>query len=222
MRHNAAVIENPDRFNAAIAAFDAANSADPNSERDGEAEHPKELVYARRMSTMLERYAPDASEAVRLAVRCQHIRRWEIPRDQFPKTPEGYRAWRKRLMDFHAEVAGRILEAVGYDAEAVAHVLALIRKERLKRDPDAQLVEDVVDLVFLEHYLERFVADHPEYDEAKLADILKKTWAKMSERGRAAALKLVKLPEALKPMIARAVGGPARPGAAGAGAPKAQ
>ncbi len=202
-------IEDPARFNAAIAAFDAANSADPNREHDGRLEDPKELVYARRMSTMLQRFAPDAPEAVRLAVRCQHIRRWEIPRDQYPKTPEGYRAWRKRLMDFHAEIAGRILEAVGYEADAVAHVQALIRKERLKRDPDAQLVEDVVDLVFLEHYLERFVADHPEYDEPKLADILKKTWAKMSPRGHEAALKLVKLPEALKPVILRAVGGTA-------------
>jgi hypothetical protein len=202
-------IDDPARFNAAIAAFDAANSADPNRELDGRLRDPKELVYARRMSTMLQRFAPDAPEAVRLAVRCQHIRRWEIPRDRYPKTPEGYRAWRKRLMDFHAEVAGRILEAVGYDAEAVAHVQALIRKERLKRDPDSQLVEDVVDLVFLEHYLERFVAEHPEYDEAKLTDILQKTWAKMSERGRAAALKIVKLPEALKPIVLRAVGGAA-------------
>lgn len=200
-------IEDPARFNAAIAAFDAANSADPNREHDGRLDDPKALVYARRMSEMLQRFAPDAPEAVRLAVRCQHIRRWEIPRDRYPKTPEGYRAWRKRLMDFHAEVAGRILEAVGYDAEAVAHVQALVRKERLKRDPDSQLVEDVVDLVFLEHYLERFVADHPEYDEAKLADILKKTWAKMSPRGHEAALSRLKLPETLKPVVLRAVGG---------------
>jgi hypothetical protein len=201
------VIDDIARFNAAIAAFDAANSADPNLERDGGAEHPKELVYARRMSMMLERFAPDAPEAVRLAVRCQHIRRWEIPREQYPRTPEGYRAWRKKLMDFHAEAAGRILRDVGYEDATIAHVQGLLRKERLKRDPDAQLVEDVVDLVFLEHYLERFVAEHPEYDEAKLADILRKTWAKMSPRGHEAALTIVKLPEALKPLIVRAVGG---------------
>jgi hypothetical protein len=207
LRHNAAVIEHPDRFNADIAAFDAANLADPNLERDGGVEHPKELVYARRMSMMLERFAPDAPEAVRLAVRCQHIRRWEVPRDQYPRTPEGYRAWRRKLMDFHAEAASGILREVGYDDATVAHVQALVRKERLKRDPDSQLVEDVVDLVFLEHYLERFVAEHPEYDEAKLADILKKTWAKMSPRGQAAALSLVKLPAAIRPVVLRAVGG---------------
>lgn len=208
MRHNAAVIENPDRFNAAIAAFDGANSADPNLERDGGAEHPKELVYARRMSMMLERFAPDAPEAVRLAVRCQHLRRWEIPRDAFPRTSEGYKAWRKRLMDFHADAAGRVLSDAGYDEETVAHVQALLRKVRLKRDPDSQLVEDVVGLVFLEHYLERFVAEHPDYEEAKLADILRKTWAKMSPRGHKAALTVVKLPGPLRPVVLRAVGGP--------------
>jgi hypothetical protein len=202
------VIDDTARFNAAIAAFDAANAEDPHSERDGNAEDPKELVYARRMSAMLDRFAPDAPEAVRLAVRCQHIRRWEVPRDEFPRTPEGYRTWRRKLMDFHGEAAGRILRDVGYDDATVAHVQALVRKERLKRDPESQLVEDVVDLVFLEHYLERFVAEHPEYDEAKLADILRKTWAKMSPRGHEAALTIVKLPEALKPAILRAVGGP--------------
>jgi hypothetical protein len=100
-----------------------------------------------------------------------------------------------------------VLREAGYDVETVAHVQALLRKERLKRDPDSQLVEDVVDLVFLEHYLERFVAEHPEYDEAKFADILRKTWTKMSPRGQQAALELVKLPAALKPVILRAVGG---------------
>jgi len=108
-------------------------------------------------------------------------------------------------MDFHAETAGRMLREAGYDDEAVAHVQALLRKERLKRDADSQLVEDVVGLVFLEHYLERFVAEHPEYDEAKLADILRKTWLKMSPRGHEAALKLVKLPEALAPAVRKAV-----------------
>jgi hypothetical protein len=200
--------DDSERFDRAIAAFDAANAEDPNREKEGGVAHPKELLYARRMSEMLERFAPDASEAVRLAARCQHIRRWEVPRDSYPRTPEGYRAWRKRLMDLHAETAARLLRETGYGEDVVTHVQALVRKERLKRDPDSQLLEDVVDLVFLEHYLERFVADHPEYDEVKLADILKKTWAKMSPRGREAALTLVRLPEALEPMVLRAVGGP--------------
>jgi hypothetical protein len=198
-------IEDPDRFNAAIAAFDTANAEDPNRERHAGAEHPRELLYARRMSVMLDRFAPGASEAVRLAARCQHIRRWEIPRTDYPGTSEGYRAWRMRLMDFHAETAGRILRSVGYGEDAVQRVSALVRKERIKRDREAQLLEDVVGLVFLEHYLTGFVAEHPEHGEEELADILRKTWLKMSPRGHEAALKLVTMPETLAATVFRAV-----------------
>jgi len=80
----------------------------------------------------------------------------------------------------------------------------LLRKEKLKLDPEVQTLEDVVDLVFLEDYLEDFVAEHPEYDEAKWIDILKKTWFKMSSRGRSAALSMIRLPEKLVPVIRRA------------------
>lgn len=198
-------IEDPDRFNAAIAAFDAANAEDPNRERHAGAEHPRELLYARRMSVMLDRFAPGASEAVRLAARCQHIRRWEIPRTDYPGTSEGYRMWRTRRMDFHAETAGRILRSVGYGEDAVRRVSALVRKERVERDREAQLLEDVVGLVFLEHYLTGFVAEHPEHGEERLADILRKTWLKMSPRGHEAALKLVTMPETLAATVFRAV-----------------
>jgi hypothetical protein len=196
----------PDRLAAAIAAFDAANAEDPRRERDAAGvERPRELAYAQRMSEMLERFAPDAPEAVRLAARCQHIRRWEIPRESYPRTPEGYQAWRARLMDFHAETAAGVLHAVGYEEAIVARVGSLLRKERLKRDPETQLLEDVIGLVFLEHYLEGFVAEHPDYDEAKLAEILRKTWRKMSPRGREAALTLARIPERLRPAVERAV-----------------
>lgn len=189
------------RFAAAIAAFDAANAQDPYVEPEEGTVQPKELLYARRMSAMLDRFAPDASETVRLAVRCQHIRRWEIPRERFPRTPEGYQAWRRCLMDFHAKTAGLILHGAGYDKATVARVKSLLRKERLKLDPDSQLVEDVVGLVFLQHYLERFVADHRDFDQAKLAGILRKTWLKMSPRGREAVGKLVTIPAALAPTL---------------------
>jgi Domain of unknown function (DUF4202) len=197
------------RFLAAIQRFDAANAADPNREPDAAGvEQPRELLYARRMSEMLERFAPGASEAVRLAVRCQHIRRWEIPRDCYPRTPEGYKAWRTRLMDFHADAAAAILRGAGYEDETIARVRSLLRKERLKRDPETQLLEDVIGLVFLEHYLAGFVAGHPEYEDAKFADILRKTWRKMSFSGRAAALTVARIPAALRPAVERAVAQP--------------
>jgi len=99
------------RYAGAIARFDAANAEDPNTESTGGVAEPRESVYARRMTAMLERFAPDAPEAVRLAVRCQHIRRWEIPRASYPRTPEGYQAWRARLLDHHPGLAPRFRRA---------------------------------------------------------------------------------------------------------------
>jgi hypothetical protein len=193
-----------DRYEKAIARFDAINAGDPNFEAVGAAREPKELLYARRMTEMLERFAPDAPEAVRLAVRCQHIRRWEIARASYPDTPAGYKAWRTRLLDYHAEIGATVLRECGYDETMVASVASLLRKERLKRNPDAQLLEDVIALVFLQHYLADFVARHPGYDEAKFVDILQKTFRKMSARGRDAAATLITLPGELAAVAAKA------------------
>lgn len=192
------------RFKQAIAHIDAANAEDPNRETADGHEYPKELLYAQRMSAMLERYQPDASEALQLAVRCQHIQRWKIPRSDYPMTRAGYHQWRTRLRDFHAEVAGALLKEVGYDTDTIARVCSLLRKERLQQDTEVQTLEDVVVLVFLESYLEDFVRTHPEYDEAKLIDILRKSLRKMSERGREAALTMIKLPSSLLPTIQKA------------------
>jgi hypothetical protein len=194
-----------DRLERALARFDAANAADPHSELLDGKPHPKELLYGQRMSAMLARYAPEAPEAVRLAVRCQHIRRWEIPRSDYPMTRVGYKQWRTTLMRFHADVAGHILREVGYDREMVACVQSLLRKEGLKSNPDTQLLEDVIGLVFLESYLGEFVARHADYDEAKFIDILRKTWLKMSAEGREAALELIAIPPELVPVVHKAV-----------------
>src|SRR5256885_357330 len=166
------------KFRNAIERFDAANSQDP----DG-----AELVYAQRMSGWLERLAPDASEALKLAARSQHIRRWEIPRNKYPMNRAGYHRWRNELAAFHAEVSGKILREVGYDDATVGRVQSLLRKERLKEDAEAQTLEDVICLVFLENYFADFAKEH---DEQKLIGILRKTWKKMSQRGHEAALKL--------------------------------
>jgi len=198
-------VNTSDRFTQAIARFDAANSEDPNKEIFEGVEHPKELLYAQRMSAMLERFAPDASEAVQLAVRCQHIRRWESPRSNYPMTPLGYKQWRTDLQKFHAETAGKILRDAGYDDDMIARVQSLLRKEALKRNPETQLLEDVIDLVFLESYMDDFVKKYSHYDEAKWIDIIQKTWRKMSDRGHEFALTLA-LPPHLVPVIMKAVG----------------
>ena len=190
----------------AIALFDAANAQDPNLEMADGQQHPKELLYAQRMSGMLARFAPDGSEAVKLAVRAQHIQRWKIPRSDYPMTPVGYKQWRTFLYKYHAETAAQLMQQAGCDEALIARVKTIVSKQGIKVNPETQVLEDVVDLVFLEHYLSDFAAKHPEYDEAKWIDILQKTWKKMSPAGRAAALAKIKLPEPLLPLIKKAVG----------------
>ena len=206
------------RFERAIARFDAANREDPNRVTIDGRERPKELLYAERMSAMLARFAPEASETVRLAARCQHIERWKMPRADYPMDRIGYLQWRKRANQFHARVAGDILRDVGYDEAIVARVGALLKKEALKSDAEAQTLEDVVDLVFLESYLEDFAAAHRDYAADKFTDILAKMAKKMSARGRAAAVSLIAAPAPLAPLISSVMTGVAQTDSESAGA----
>jgi len=184
--------DNP-RLHAVLAAIDLVNSADPRIDLVHETEVPRELLYGRRMSERLAQFTQEASEPLQIAVRAQHVRRWVVPRDKFPMTREGYRAWRMSLAQYHAQVAAELMAEHGYDSELVARVGSLIRKENLKRDSEAQALEDVACLVFLEYYLEEFMAEHP---AAKVVEVIRKTWGKMSPLGQAAAMKLGLSPEA--------------------------
>jgi hypothetical protein len=170
-----------------LAAFDAANAQDPNTEIVDGKNIPKELIYSQRMTSQLHKFSPEASEALQLAARSQHICRWKIPRSDYPMDRQGYKKWRLDLAVFHGETAGQIMQANGYSEELIQRVKDLLLKRSLKRDNEVQALEDVVCLVFLEFYLEDFATKH---DETKLIDIIQKTWNKMSEAGRIAALKL--------------------------------
>lgn len=199
--------ENAARFARAMALFDAVNSQDPNQDEG----QPKELLYSQRMSEMLHRYAPDADEAVQLAVRAQHIRRWSVPRSDYPLTKEGYFQWRTGLYRMHAELAGTLMQQAGYAADCTGNTLertqAAIAKRRLKHNPDSQLLEDVAGLVFIEHYMVGFVASKPDYDEEKWIDIIRKTWQKMSDNAHQFAVSgALRLPEQYVPLITRAIG----------------
>jgi hypothetical protein len=182
------------RFDNAIRRFDEANAQDPNTELIGGQPMPKELVYGQRLSARLAAFAPDAPETVKLAARAQHIRRWEVPRDSYPEGRAGYLKWRTDLYKRHGDIAGEIMGDVGYDAETIDRVQTLLRKRGLKTDPDVQLMEDVICLVFLEHYFHDFA---PKHDEEKLIPIVQKTWKKMSDRAHEAALQLEYAPEDL-------------------------
>ena len=169
---------------------------------DGEAGF--EELYARRMSVTLARVYPEASELLQIAVRAQHLRRWEILRADFPEGRQGYNDWRKTCRAHHAERAGAIMRGLGWSEEGAARVGALIRKERLKKDPESQALENVAALVFLEHYFDDFLAKYRGYDDEKIVDILGKTLCKMSPRGHAAALALSLAPHA-KTLVAKAL-----------------
>ena len=179
--------EDTERFEDALRLIDGANSEDPNTESFEGEDCPKELLYSMRMTKWLETIEPQASEALRLAVRSQHIRRWEIPRSEYPLGRKGYHQWRTRLYDYHGEKAAEILKKVGYDEETIAQVRMLLKKKDLKSNPEAQTLEDVACLVFLESYFWDFSRLH---DEDKIIGILRKTWAKMSARGQEAAREL--------------------------------
>ncbi len=78
------------RLEAVLAAIDEANAADPARE-DGE---PAALLYGRRMSEVLEDFAPAASDHLKIACRGQHIERWTRPRADWPEGKAGYLRWR--------------------------------------------------------------------------------------------------------------------------------
>ena len=194
-------IANQERFNKAIACFDALNKQDPNRENVDGQDYPKELLYALRMSAMLNRYLADASETLQLAARCQHVQRWKIARASYPMTKPAYHQWRNDLKVFHATTAQTVLSEAGYDEKLIAQVCSLVKKEAPKTNAETQVLQDVIVLVFLESYLEAFVAEHSDYDEAKFVDILTKTLRKMSNKARLATLKILNLPTALAPLI---------------------
>ena len=180
------------RFDSAIRKIDEANAQDPRHEVHEGRQIPKELLYARRMSQWMRQVAPEASEALRLAARAQHLCRWEVPRSDYPMDRAGYLKWRTFLYSYHADRAARILEEVGYDPETIDRVKILLRKRNLKRDAEVQALEDAACLVFLEYELEAFAQKH---DGEKLLSIIRKTWQKMSPGAQEFALKLSLSPD---------------------------
>jgi hypothetical protein len=172
-------------YDKAMALIDEAHAMDPKKITQDNKEIPYELHYAQKMSHYLKLRAPDSSETLRLAVRSQHFRRWEVPRASYPMTRVGYHAWRTYLKKRQAELASTICLESGYSQEDTDRVAALIRKEDLKSDTETQVLEDVACLVFLDDQFEEFEKEH---DEDKIIKILQKTWGKMSEEGHKLAL----------------------------------
>ncbi|MCW9087901.1 MAG: DUF4202 domain-containing protein, partial [Gammaproteobacteria bacterium] len=131
---------------------------------------------------------------------------WKSPRSDYPMNRSGYHQWRTQLYKFHAETAASLLAQAGCSEDVIERVMQAVGKRALKRNPDTQLLEDVAALNFIEHYMLDFATRHPEYDEGKWIDIIRKTWRKMSEHAQQFALTGgITLPEPLIPLIQKAV-----------------
>jgi hypothetical protein len=193
----------PQRFESALRRFDEENSRDPNHEAVDGIPHPRELLYAQRLVNWVLRLCPGASEELRLAARCQHICRWEIPRQSYPMTRAGYLQWRATLKKFHAQKAGDILREAGYPEDVIRRVQDLNLKKHFPDDPEARVLEDALCLVFLEFQFADLAAKTA---ADKTINALQKSWQKMTEAARAEALKL-NYGEREKALLERALNG---------------
>lgn len=198
------MLEPTQRYTAVIADIDKANADDPRTVVVIDRPRPYEVVYSERMTERLEAMYPEASELLRIAAHGQHIRRFDIPRARFAEGRNGYNEWRRTCREHHAKLLGDIMRRHGYDQQEIEHVAKLVRKEQLKKDKESQALENVVDVVFLEHYFDEFYGKYSHYDDAKIIDIIGRTLRKMSPKGHQAALAL-DLPERTRKLVLAAV-----------------
>ena len=191
------------KYEAALKLIDEAHAGDPKKVEVNGEEQPYELHYSQEMSSYLEKRNPTAPDTLQLAIRAQHFRRWEIPRDSYPMNKVGYHKWRTFLKKRQADMAAQICLDCGYSQDDANRVAHLIRKEDLKEDEETQTLEDVACLVFLDDQFEEFERQH---DEEKIVRILRKTWGKMSEKGHELALQ-IPMSERCKDLVGKALAG---------------
>ncbi len=173
------------RLRAALAAIDDANRDDPNVVAVRDRTGPKEIIHAELVTEWVQRLNPEADDALLLAARGHHFRRWTVPRTSYPAGRSGYLRWRKDLHAQHADELGIVLAGAGYDDATIARVQSIVRKDGLVRaaeNDDVQILEDALCLVFLETQLVEIAA---RLEPATLPGIIAKTARKMSAAGRA-------------------------------------
>ncbi len=192
-----------DAYAQARSLIDAAHAADPARSPDGRA---AELVYGERVEAWVVRLVPEASPALRLAARCQHLERWLTPRATFPEGKVGYLTWRRSLYVKQADRARALLLAAGVPASEADDVATWVSKTGLKTNPGTQALEDAAVLVFLENEIGAFAAQHADYPREKFVDILRKTWRKLSPAAQQVALTL-ELPPAIAALVREALAG---------------
>lgn len=191
------------RLKAAIARFDEMNRQDPRETSVDQGSLPTQLLEAERLEAWVLKRDPEPSEALLLAARCQHLQRFKFPRSDYPEGRTGYLKWRKELMKKHADLAGEVLSACGFDNQVIQEVRSINLKQDLKHNPDVQKMEDALCLSFLEHEYSDFAQ---KYDDEKVIAIVQKTWTKMSVDGQRLALTIPLFGRA-QALVARALQG---------------
>lgn len=192
------------RLQKILSRIDQLNQQDPNTTGDGSKCVPNELLYSQRMTLLLQLYSNGSpSELLSIACRAQHIQRWTISRQEYPKGRSGYLDWRKNLKLFHAQTTAKLMQESGYDADQISQVEDMLLKRGIKTNQEVQAVEDVACLVFIKYYFGPFVL---KFEQEKLFSIIQKTWAKMSQHGQQLALEITEeIPQTSADLIKRAL-----------------
>jgi hypothetical protein len=191
-----------ERYEAAVAAIDAANADDPTRILVRGAEQPLAQVHGVLAAEWVADLHPDADETWLLAARAHHLRRWELPRSSYETGRAGYLKWTRDQRRRHADDAGVLLATIGYEAATIERVQALVRRDHLATDPGSQAIEDAACLAFVETQLADVAT---KLDRAHLVDVLRKTAKKMSPEG-AAAIARIPLGDAERSLLAEALG----------------
>jgi hypothetical protein len=175
------------KIDTSIELFDAYNKQDPRKIVVNGAEYPYEYFYALQLHQWVNKLEPGAGDVLQLASRCQHIGRWQKPREEYPADRIGYLKWRTDLAKFHAEKAGELMDEAGLSEDIIKDVQNVILKKQLRSNHEVQVMENALCLVFLQFQYDDFLQKH---DDETMIRILQKTWKKMTDPGREAALKL--------------------------------
>lgn len=182
-------------FRECMKVLDELHAEDPQAVVVEGEKVPKELWHSRQMTGWLERLEPSPSELLQLAVRAQHLQRWEVPRSQYPEGRSGYLSWRRDQGKRAGKKVAALMREAGYPESEADRVARMVRKEGFKRDPEIQTVEDCACLVFLENYFSELAR---QVDRDHMLRIIRKTWPKLSPAAQAQALELPMDPERRK------------------------
>lgn len=165
------------RYDAAVAAIDAANADDPTIIEVRGQRVALALIHGWLATEWIEQLVHEPDEPLLLAARAHHLRRWELRRDSYPVGRAGYLRWRRDQKIRHATDVAGILASCGYEPAEIERVQRLIRRESID---GMQAVEDAACLVFIETQLASMAE---RMERVQLVDVIRKTAKKMSTGG---------------------------------------